>query len=221
MNHAMTMGTCGLTAALMLLGDPMLFGQDSPPPSLYADRKARNVGDVVTILVKEIASATRQSQSQRADNNAVDASGSIEGNLLQFLPVFGLGSQLKTDSQSKEGTSQKDLLTGRISAVITEVNSNGTLKISGSKVININGERNLMTIRGVIRSRDILADNTIPSYQVANSRIYYSKAGIAGRLAKRGSFQRLANVVMGGLGLAIIGYVGGISALTIIQTLTF
>ena len=220
MTNAMIMGTRGLVAILGLLGAAVLFGQDRPP-SLYADRKARNVGDVVTVLIKEIANAARQSQFQRADDNVVDASGNIQGNLLQFLPVFGLGSRLKTDTESKESTAQKDLLTGRISAVITGVNPNGTLKISGSKVININGERNLLTIKGVIRPRDILADNTIPSYKVANARIYYSKAGIVGRLTKRGAFQRMANLVMGGVGLVIIGYVGGVSALTIIRTLTF
>ncbi len=219
MNRATSNRTPGLIAACIVLSAGISFGQEAPP-SLFADRKARSVGDVVTVLISEVASATRQSQVQKADNNSVDASGSVEGNLLQFLPVFGLGSRLKTDASSKEATAQKDLLTGRISAVITEVTPNGNFKISGSKVININGARNLMTIRGIVRPRDIRANNTVLSYQLANSRIYYSKAGISGRLFQRGSFPRLANLIMGGIGLAIIGYVGGISALTLIQTLT-
>ena len=209
----------GLIAACIVLSAGVSFGQDAPP-SLFADRKARAIGDVVTVLISEIANATHQSQVQKADLNTMDASGSMQGNLLQFLPVFGLGSRLKTDASSKEGTAQKDLLTGRISAVITDVTPSGNFKISGSKVININGERNLMTIRGTVRPRDIRTNNTIPSYQLADARIYYSKAGIAGRLVQRGALKRLSNTIMGGLGLVIIGYVGGISALTIIQTLT-
>ena len=219
MNHTPSNRTLGLIAACIAFSAGISFGQEAPP-SLFADRKARSVGDVVTVLISEIANATRQSQVQKADNNSVDASGSIQGNLLQFLPVFGLESRLKTDANSKEGTAQKDLLTGRISAVITEVTPNGDFKISGSKVINVNGERNLMTIRGIVRPRDIRANNTVSSYQLANSRIYYSKAGISGRLVQRGAFQRLSNLIMGGIGLAIIGYVGGISALGIIQSLT-
>lgn len=207
----------GPIIALILATGVFGFAQEAPP-SLYADRKARGVGDVVTVLVSESTNAARQSQVQKADDNVVDVAGSIDGNLLQFLPVFGLGSRMKTGSNSKEGTAQKDLLTGRISAVITEVMDNGTFQIRGSKVINVNGERNLMTIKGTIRPRDIRADNTVFSYHIANSRIYYSKAGLPGRLIQRGSVKRLANLVMGGVGLVIIGYVGGISALTIIQS---
>ncbi len=209
----------GPIMTVILAAGVFAFAQEAPP-SLYADRKARGVGDVVTVLITESANAARQSQVQKADDNVVDAAGSISGNLLQFLPVFGLGSKIKTGSNSKEGTAQKDLLTGRISAVITAEMDNGTYQISGSKVININGERNLMTVKGTIRPRDIRADNTIFSYHIANSRIYYSKAGIRGRLVQRGSVQRLANLVMGGVGLVIIGYVGGVSALTIIQSLS-
>ena len=77
-----------------------------------------------------------------------------------------------------------------------------------------------MTIRGIVRPRDIRANNTVLSYQLAEARIYYSKAGISGRLVQRGKFQRLTNLIVGGIGLALIGSVGGISALTIIQTLT-
>ncbi|MEE9464258.1 MAG: flagellar basal body L-ring protein FlgH, partial [Candidatus Neomarinimicrobiota bacterium] len=158
-------------------------------------------------------------QVQKEDDNSVNASGDLSGNLLKFLPVFGLRSNLNTDSKSREGTSQKDLLTGRISAVITQVTDNGTLQISGSKVINVNGERNLMTVKGTIRPRDIGWDNTVYSYHIADARIYYSKAGVQGKLAQRGSFQRLANVIMGGAGLIVIGYVGGLSALSIIRSL--
>jgi|GEM_PF-685131 len=207
------------TALIILVAGNLVYGQEAPL-SLYADRKARREGDMVTVLVSETANASRQSQVHRAGDNMVDASGKVEGNLLQFLPLFGLRSNLKTNSNTKEGTAQKDLLTGRISAVITEVTDNGLFKITGSKVININGERNLMTIKGTIRSRDIRSDNTIFSYNVADARVYYSKAGVSGKLIQRGSFERLANLIMGGAGLALIGYIGGISALTIIRSLS-
>jgi flagellar L-ring protein precursor FlgH len=208
-----------IAALIILVAGNLVYGQEAPL-SLYADRKARGEGDMVTILVTEMANASRQSQVQMAGNNTVNASGTVEGNLLQFLPLFGLRSNLKTDSHSRESTAQKDLLTGRISAVITKVTDNGLFEITGSKVINVNGERNLMTIKGTIRSRDIRSDNTIFSYNVANARVYYSQAGISGNLIRRGTFERLANLIMGGAGLALIGYVGGISALTIIRSLT-
>lgn len=208
----------GLLSVLALLTTGVgLFGQEVPP-SLFSDRKARVVGDMVTILVMETANAKRESQSQRNNDNTVTASGNVEGNLLQFLPVWGLKSSLKSDSQMREGTSQKDQLTGRIAAVITDITENGQFRLSGSKVININGERNLMTVKGIIRPRDIRSDNTVFSYNIANAKIYYSQAGLPGKLIKRGSLPRLANVIMGGAGLMIIGYVGGLSALAIIRS---
>jgi flagellar L-ring protein precursor FlgH len=208
-----------LVLAILLTSGSIVRSQDAPL-SLYADHKARGTGDVVTILVSETANASHSSQVQRFDDNSVNAQGDVQGNLLQFLPVFGLKSNLKTDSNSREGTAQKDLLTGRITAVITEVTDNGMYKITGTKVINVNGERNLMTVKGTIRPRDIRSDNTVYSYNIADSRLYYSKAGVAGKLVQRGAFSRLANIIMGGAGLAIIGYVGGVSALTIIRSLT-
>lgn len=208
-----------LVLALVLLTGGMVRSQNVPS-SLYADHKARGAGEVVTILVMETSNASHSSQVQRFDDNSVNAQGDVQGNLLQFLPVFGLKSNLKTDSDSREGTAQKDMLTGRITAVITEVTDQGMYKITGTKVINVNGERNLMTVKGTIRPRDIRADNTVLSYNIADSRLYYSKAGVAGKVVQRGTFSRLANIIMGGAGLAIIGYVGGVSALTIIRSLT-
>ena len=196
---------------------PAVQAQDSPV-ALFADHKARRLGDMVTILVRESANARRESQTRQNDNNKVDVDGGVEGNLLQFLPVFGLRSTLKTASDSREGTSQRDQITGRIAAVITEVSAAGLYTISGSKLININGERNLMTIKGQIRSRDIQSDNTIYSYNIVDTKIYYSKGGLSGKYVKRGTFPRLANLIMGGAGLALIGYVGGISALAIIRS---
>lgn len=209
-----------LILAIFLMSSSVVRSQDAPL-SLYADHKARGTGDVVTILVMETSNASHSSQVQKFDDNSVNAQGDVQGNLLQFLPVFGLQSNLKTDSNSREGTAQKDLLTGRITAVITEVTDNGMYKITGTKVINVNGERNLMTVKGTIRPRDIRSDNTVLSYNIADSRLYYSKAGVTGKLVQRGTFSRLANIIMGGAGLAIIGYVGGVSALTIIRSLSF
>ena len=196
---------------------PAVQAQDSPP-ALFADHKARRLGDMVTIIVRETANARRESQSQQNDNNKVDVDGGVDGNLLRFLPVFGLRSSLKTNSDSREGTSQRDQITGQIAAVITEVSAAGLYTISGSKLININGERNLMTIKGQIRSRDIQSNNTIYSYNIVDTKIYYSKAGLSGKYVKRGTIPRLANLIMGGAGLALIGYVGGISALAIIRS---
>jgi len=208
----------GLTLLLVELMAVGGLSAQEAPRSLYSDQKARVVGDMVMILVMENANARRESQSKRDDNNNIDVGGGVNGNLLKFLPIWGLQAKLRSDSQMLEGTSQKDQLSGRISAVITDVTENGQFVISGSKVINVNGERNLMTIKGMIRPRDIRWDNTIYSYNVAESKIYYSKAGLPGKLIKRGSIPRLANLIMGGAGLLVIGYVGGLSALAIIRS---
>ncbi|MFC1747017.1 flagellar basal body L-ring protein FlgH [Candidatus Neomarinimicrobiota bacterium] len=200
-----------------LVAGTATFAQQAPP-SLFADQKATAIGDVVTIIVMENANARRSSQSTRDDNNNIDVGGSVEGNLLDFLPLWGLDARLRSDSDMREGTSQMDQITGRITAVITDITDNGQFVISGSKVINVNGEQNLMTVKGFVRPNDIQWDNTVYSYNVADSRIYYSQAGITGKLIARGTIPRMANLIMGGAGLLIIGYVGGLSALAIIRS---
>lgn len=177
------------------------------PVSLYTDIKGYDIGDVVTILVMESANAARESKISSISSSSVGTEGSVKGNLWDFLPLFGASSKVSSDHTGAEGTQQKEKLTGRISAIIVEKTENGMLRIQGEKLVEVNGEKNIMKIEGYIRPRDIGENNTVYSYNIANAKIIYKKAGIKNKLVKPGTFQRLITWGLG-IGLIIISVLG-------------
>ncbi len=176
-------------------------------PSLYTDIKARDVGDIVTILIVESASGTRQSNVNSSDKASLNASGSITGNLTNFLPLFGASSQFESDHSGTEGTSQKDLLTGKITAVVTEITPSGNLILQGSRRLEVNGETHILALTGTVRPKDITSDNMVFSYNLANVEISYKKAGLLNKLGKPGWVARWTSWLML-IGLGAAAYLG-------------
>jgi len=177
---------------------------------MYSDIKAYSVGDVVTVLVVEIARASRESSVESSSKSKMATDGAINGDLgkyTKFLPAFGLSSGLSNSHDGSEGTRQNEQLAGKISAMVTEITGNGMLKIKGERVVEVNGEKNLMKLEGLVRPRDIRTDNTVYSYKIADASITYKKDGIVNNIIKPGRFQRWVTWVVGVglLGLAVVG----------------
>ncbi|MCP4708612.1 MAG: flagellar basal body L-ring protein FlgH, partial [Planctomycetes bacterium] len=104
-----------------------------------------------------------------------------------------------------EGTEQKERLTGKITATIVEQNPGGLLRIEGERIVEVNGEENLMRLSGLVRSKDIRSDNSLYSYNVADANITYRKTGLVNKMAKPGKIQRLGTWLLGtGLIIAAI-----------------
>ena len=140
-----------------------------------ADIKGHGVGDVITVLIAEMSNASRESSAKLSTNSQIGADGSVTGNLSSFIPLFGMSTNLSESHDDDEGTSQTEMVTGKITATITEKNANGLLKIEGSRKVNVNGETNIMEISGFVRDRDITSQNTVYSYYIANADISYKK----------------------------------------------
>ena len=170
--------------------------------SIFADKKARQVGDLLTILVIERASASREAKtktSRTSDRNGklgafvglhtrgLGATGNIlqEGISLSSASNFdGLGS-----------TEQSDALDATVSVVVTEVMANGTLVIEGQRQITVNGEQQTLIIKGMVRDQDVSANNTVMSTSLANAEISYQGKGMISRQQKPGLLSRLIDWV--------------------------
>lgn len=202
---------CALFSVLLLPGynfKAQVF--DAANLSIYSDVKAHSVGDVVTVLIVETANASRESKKNSSSNSDVSAGGSVTGDLgtlMGFLPLFGASGSISNSYDGSDGTEQKDRLTGKISATIIEKNENGMLKISGKRIIEVNGERNIMVIEGVVRSRDIMTDNTIYSYNIADAKIIYKKDGLSNKIMKPGTIQRWSTLLLA-VGLVVLAVAG-------------
>lgn len=175
--------------------------------SLYTDIKAHSVGEVVTVLIVETASARQASNVTSRSNASVNADGSLAGTFTEFLPIFGASSVISSDVDKANGSQQEDRLTGKITASIVEKTDAGLLKIRGERTVEVNGEENIMKLEGTVRARDIRTDNTVYSYNIADAQIIYRQAGVVNSIASPATVSKAIAVTLSLLllGLAISG----------------
>lgn len=154
--------------------------------SLYTDYKAMQLGDIVTILIVESTSGQQQSNANASSGSSLKANGSLSGNLTSVLPVLGASAGYESDVNGKAGAAQKDVLTGKLTAVVTQIDPNGNLQLQGQRELEVNGEKYILKVNGLARQKDITSDNIVFSYNLANVGITYKKAGISNKLGKPG-----------------------------------
>lgn len=167
--------------------------------SLYADPKARQAGDVITIVLNERTSAQRSSAYENRSSASMggDASFSAPGN----AGSFGLESAFAKDSENLNETAQSELLSGTMTARVTGLDETGNLIIAGERRLNVNGVTHLMRVSGVVRPLDVRYDNTLLSNQIANAEVEYRRAGMARRFLKPGTLTKIG--MLGVLGAAV------------------
>jgi flagellar L-ring protein precursor FlgH len=168
-------------------------GQDfGRATSLYSDVKAYNVGDLLTVLVYEQNTASNQVVTKTEKSTTSSTSGGPgEGPLLKIIPKFGLDAENSHKFDGKGGNTRQGILSGKISVTVVAKKDNGDLVVEGSRVIGISGDRETMTLTGVVRQKDISSDNTVDSYQIADAEIQYTGKGNANTGTRPGFFTRL------------------------------
>lgn len=195
-----------LTALFSLMLAELAFSQNFDKfkrNSIYTDFKAKRLGDIVTILVVESTAGSGQSDNKAADEASLKADGSVTGNLTDFLPILGASSKFSTDNSAKSSSAQKDVLTGKLTAVVTKVLPNGNLVLQGRRKLAVSGETYVLDVRGIVRQKDITSENMVFSYNLANVEISYQKDGLLNKMGKPGLIARWTTWMMvAGLGAA-------------------
>ncbi len=175
-------------------------GEIFSPGSLYTsagiladvsrDLQARQLHDIVTIVVADSASAV--SRGVTSTGRTSSASASISS-LFRTLPAAGklanladLGGSNSLDGKGE--TSRETVLTTTISARVTHVLPNGYLVVEGQKDILVNSERQVVTVRGVVRWNDIGSDNSVGSDRLANLEVRVNGRGVVGDAIRRPNF---------------------------------
>lgn len=154
--------------------------QDSYGLSLFGDRKAHFVGDIITITLSESTVSKKSSNvNVKKDSNTSFNGG---GNLLGNVPTLkGMG--FETDiSQNRNfggnsGAGQSNSLQGNITVTVAEIMPNGNLIVRGEKWMTLNSGDEFIRISGIVRPDDVAPDNTILSTRLANAKISYSGTG--------------------------------------------
>ncbi len=157
--------------------------------SLVSNIKARTVGDLITIIITEHASANATSKT-RANNKSESRGGPALG-WLDFIKPWDMTVENKFLG---DGDTQRDgSLRAELSARIVEVLENGNFRLEGTRMVNINGEKQLIEVTGYCRPRDIDADNTILSTYISDAQIAYNGSGIINDTSQPGVVTRVLN----------------------------
>ncbi|MDH3637802.1 MAG: flagellar basal body L-ring protein FlgH [Gammaproteobacteria bacterium] len=150
---------------------------------LFEDRRARRVGDLITIILNEQMSADKDAETTTSKENDVNIeSPTLFGYTLPTSDsaTFTLDQQLSSSQEfSGRGSSaQSNSLVGTITVTVANVFPNGNLRIRGQKWLTLNQGSELIQISGIIRPEDISPDNTVLSTQVADARVAYKGKGV-------------------------------------------
>ncbi len=161
--------------------------------SLYKDKKAFKIGDVLTVIVSESASASHSANTAAKKSSANSVSWGTRGAFGAPFQDFGIGGK---EDFSGGGKSQRSgALTGHITLRVTDVLPNGNLVVNGNRVITVNDEKQVMEITGIVRPEDVTADNTVMSTLIADAQIKYNGKGAVAEKARMGLISRALSML--------------------------
>lgn len=155
--------------------------------SFFRDNRAWKVGDIVKVVVRISDSAQLDNSSKHSrsgsDSLSVPALFGKEKGLSKFLSATGNASSLvstnsKNNHSGAGNISRKEAIQTVIAAVVSQILNNGNLVIQGKQEVRVNHELREVKVTGIIRPRDISAENSVSSDQIAEARISYGGRGI-------------------------------------------
>jgi len=172
-----------------------LFSANSHFSDLTRDLRANEVGDLVTVLVSDTASAvskgvTNTSRKASAATSVTGIAGITSPRLTNLL-------NLSNDNQLQgQGQTSRDMtITTTVTAHVVQVTPSGNLVIEGLKNVGINSEKQTIILSGMIRPVDLTSANTIRSDQVGNLTLQINGKGVVGDAIRRPNI--LYRILMG------------------------
>jgi flagellar L-ring protein precursor FlgH len=175
-----------------------LWKQDTSPSSIFADKKARRVGDILTIVVQQSTGATRNNNTTTAKQTAVDASissflyGPAASGLLTKGGNYPAMSFAGKNTYSGGGQiNNAETITDQIAVRVIDVLPNNNLVIEGRRHTAFSGEKQDAILRGTVRYDDISANNTVFSYNISDASIQFVSKGTITDNQNKGWFNRI------------------------------
>lgn len=159
--------------------------------SIFADRKASQVGDILTIVINE-ASNTSQSLS---NSNAKEGKNTLAAGtgIFSFLAAATASG---SDSFKANGSAKNtNTASGNVTVTVVEVRDNGNLVVEGTQSIWNNKNEHKITVRGIVRPDDISYNNTILSNKVADATLRFDGKGPLNAKQRQGILTQIFNIL--------------------------
>jgi len=158
----------------------------SGPASLFGDRRAARLGDILTVVINiddqaQLQNSTNRSRSAGENMAIADLLG-IPAAINEWAgsdvtdPAVGLSSSSNTTGSGSINRNEQIML--RVAATVVQELANGHLVVRGTQEVRVNSELRDLQITGIIRPEDISRQNTITYDKMAGARIYYGGRGM-------------------------------------------
>jgi len=164
---------------------------------LFEDRRARNVGDILTVVLNETTAAAKGSSLSAARKatatNVFDVTAGVAAPFGNFAGVRGLSNYDGSADLKSEGagaSAANNTFAGTITVTVVEILSNGNLVVAGEKQVAISNEEEIIRFGGIVNP-NTLVFNRVNSQEVADARIEYRGRGVTDDTQGVGWFTRL------------------------------
>ena len=165
-----------------------------PPRSWTADRRDFAVGDIITVLVDEntAASANKANTATDRKSRKMDFDASLPA------PAAGKSAGIESsnngESRQNGEATRGNHFVGEISVKVVAIGKDGNLQVKGSKTVDVDKNKQVMTLSGWLRPQDVSSTDYAESSRVADAQLVYTAQGSLGK-PKTGILTRVLGVV--------------------------
>ena len=179
-----------------LVSAQSLWRDDVSKP-MCADKRATAVGDIITIIISENTTATKNNETKTERSSSLTSAISsflfpgflAKGGVGGTMPSIAYSSDHKHDGSGAINNSES--IIAHVAVQVKDVLPNKSLVIEGKRETSFSGEKQTIVLRGIVRAEDVAANNTVLSYNVANATVQIIGKGTVTDSQKKGWFNRI------------------------------
>lgn len=189
--HAVTAPTVAAAAAPAQAPSNGAIFQAATHRPLFEDRRARLVGDTLTIQIEETVNASQQSTTDLSRDGKIGAGVSaLPFASSKFLGKLDVDANSSNSTKADGKTNSTNTFTGAITVMVQQVLPNGNLLVTGEKQIGVNQNVDVMRFSGIVNPTTIRVGNVVSSTQVAEARLEQRGRGDVGKAQGAGWLSR-------------------------------
>lgn len=172
---------------------------------LYDDNRAHRVGDIVMVVVSEVTDASQKAETKtdRSTQNqygitALPGTDTLVGGALETAglePGLSFESDNDNEFEGTGETTRESELTATVASRIVRMLPGRVMQVEGARRVRVNNETQILVVRGLVRTRDIRADNSVPSSYLAEAQIELYGEGVLADKQRPGWLTRILDNV--------------------------
>jgi flagellar L-ring protein FlgH len=149
--------------------------------STYADDKAIQIGDVLTIVISEIHKVDNKVKATQSkstsDSLTFDGNKNFIEHIIPSVPSVGVAADSARSMDGKSDYKDERKIEDRVTVIVEDIHPNGNLVVVGTRMRDLTGDKQSIQVSGIVRPSDISYDNTVRSEQIANFQLVVTSDG--------------------------------------------